>query len=431
MAELDVLSDWRRPGGHLDRKVCALVGLGVAVTLAVTVVGPRWFWSAYGDPAVSKFWIRNGLTLLAGTLLLAALLLRGTSAALRLALALPLAHVVAITGAWSAWSAVSPRLADARHAGPILRALPMGPSTLAAFALCAIAGRAVSRRRDWLHGTVVMALASLLAVGLWLPLAASWYCHGVLWQSWQELGEAHPYRIAAFVLVPPLCAAFAYTLLQERIRWLATMVVPLVFAFAMAARSEPSQLALAMYGNFIHLLLALILASIAAIAGLGLALLSRARRAERMLRTARTGTIVCDGAALVLEIPSYLRGPRLLSQPFTIATPGGPLLVPPGVEILARIPPISTQLRGGEALALAQNGDPVLVGGFIDPDPAHPFRGSLAPQPGPDGIVVARAGETAFGDADVALALWRPCVAYLVIGIAVALPGLVSALTTP
>lgn len=165
MTELDVLSDWRRPGGHLDRKVCAVVALGVAVTLAVTTIGPRWFWSAYGEPSVSKFWIQNGLTLLAGALLLAALVLRGTSAALRLALALPLAHVVAITGAWSSWSSISPRLSDAREAGPILRALPMGPSTLAAITLCALVGRALSRRRDWLHGMVVMALASLLAVG--------------------------------------------------------------------------------------------------------------------------------------------------------------------------------------------------------------------------------------------------------------------------
>jgi hypothetical protein len=276
---------------------------------------------------------------------------------------------------------------------------------------------------------VVMALASLLAVGLWLPIACSWYCHGTsFWFSWQDVGEAHPYRIAAFVLVPPLCAAFAYTLLQQRVRTIARIVVPIVFVLALAVRAEPSPLALAMYGNFVHLLLALVLTAIASIALLGLALLARARRAQRLLRTARTGTIVCDGAALVLDIPSYLRGPRLLSQPFTIETRQGPLLVPPGVAIHARIPPITTQLRGNEALELARHGDQVLVGGFEEPDPSHPFRGSLAPQPGPHGLVVARAGDTSFGDADVALAVWRPCVAYLVIGIAVALPGLISAL---
>ena len=429
MTELDVLSDWRRPGGYLDRKVCAVVALGVAVTLAVTTTGPRWFWSAYGEPSVSKFWIQNGLAMLAGGMLIAALLVRGTSPALRLALALPLAHVVAIAGAWATWNAVSPHLTDARDASPLVSALPLGWSTLGALTLFALAGRAASRRRDWIHGMVVMALASLLAVGLWLPIVAASYCHGITWLSWQELGEAHPYRIAALVLVPPLCAAFGFTLLQARVRWIVAVLLPIAFAAALASRCDTTQLALAMYGNFVHVLLALTLATVGAIAAVGLTLLSRARRARRMLHTARTGTIACDGAALVLEIPTYLRGPRLLSQPFAIETPQGPLLVPPGVEILARIPPITTQLRDGEALELARHGDQVVVGGFEDPDPTHPFRGSLAPQPGRHGLVVARAGDTAFGDADVALALWRPCVAYLVIGIAVALPGLISALT--
>jgi len=437
MTELDVMSLWRRPAGYLDRKLCALIALGCAVTLAVTTVGPRWFWHAYGDGSVRSFWIHDGLAVLVGAILFAALLLRGTSPSLRLALALPLSHVAATAVAWSTWTTISPRLADARDASPVLHALPMGPLTLGALALCALAGRAVARRRDWVHGMVVMALASLLAVGLWLPIAASWYCRNVPWLSWQEVGEAHPYRIAAFVLVPAIAAAFAYTLIvmrapattARRLRGMVAVAVPLAFVGALAARSEPTQIALAMYGNFVHVLLALTITSVGAIAALGLALLARARRAQRMLKAARTGTITCDGTALALELPSWLRGPRLVSQAFTIETARESLIVPAGVEIHARIPGITTQLGPGEALELARSGDQVLVAGFVEPDPAHPFRGSLAALPGPDGLVVARAGDTAFGDADVALALWRPCVAYLVIGIAVALPALVSALT--
>ena len=75
-----------------------------------------------------------------------------------------------------------------------------------------------------------------------------------------------------------------------------------------------------------------------------------------------------------------------------------------------------------------RQGDPVVVGGFVDADPAHPFRGSLAALPGDRGIVVAHADRTTFGDRDLALVLWRPCVAYLVIVVTIALPGLIAAL---
>jgi hypothetical protein len=209
-------------GGPPDRKVCVLVAVACAVTLAVTISGPRWFWSAYGGDTTGKFWIQNGLATITAVMLVASLVVRGTTAPLRLALALPLAHLAVIAAAWSAWSHLAPRLADARHNAPILDALPLAPVLLGALALFAIVGRLASRR-DPLQGMLTVALAALLAVGLWII---------------------------------------------------------------------------------------------------------------------------------------------------------------------------------------------------------------TAPQPGPDGIVVARAGKTAFGDLDVALSLWRPCVAYLVIAVAVALPGLVAALTT-
>jgi hypothetical protein len=247
--------------------------------------------------------------------------------------------------------------------------------------------------------------------------------------EWDQIVAEDPYRIAAFVLVPPLCAAITFTLLPS-FRWLATALLPFTFAFAFAARLEPSFAALMMYGNFVHILLALTIAAVSSIGLLGLALLARARRASRMLRDVRTGRIECDGTAMALAIPGWLRGPELISQAFTIRTAHHTLVVPAGVEILSPVPPITTQLRDGEALELARSGDQVVVGGFVEPETDHPFRSITAPQPGPDGIVVARADKTAFGDIDVALSLWRPSVAYLVIAVAVALPGLVAALTT-
>jgi hypothetical protein len=426
MSELDVMSSWRRPAGSLDRKVCAFVFVACAVTLAVALVGPRWFWSAYGDHRINTFWIHNGLGLLVGAILVAALSIRGTSPALRLAIALPLAHIAAITAAWSAWMQLSPHLPDARYAGPILGMLPMGATTIGALLLCGAVGW-MACRREWLHGMLVMALSSLLAVGLWLPIASAFYFEGMRRVPWDELARTYAHGMVAFVLVPPLCIAAAYTV-YPWLRRLVSATVPLAFLVALIARVAASEHALAMYGNFVHVLLALTIAAISSIAVLGLALLFRARRAARLLRDAHTGTIECDGTAIHLELPSWLRGPRLVSRAFAVRTGHHVLVIPAGVDVASPIPPITTQLRGDEALDLARAGDTVVLGGFVDPDPDHPFRSISAPQPGPDGIVVAREGKTTFGDRDVALALWRPCVAYLVIAVAVALPGLVAAL---
>ena len=437
MTELEVEAQWRRPSGHLDRKVCWLVALGCVLTLAVAAMGPRWFWSSYGDYRVhvNRFWIENGLVLLTGAVLVVGLALRGTSAALRLALALPLAHVAAIVTAWAGWNALSPRLGDAHDAGPIVAAMPMGATTLGAIAVCLVAGRLASRRRDWVHGTTVFALGWLLAVGLWLPLAANWYCRELGWMTFEELGALHPFRIAAFVLVPPAAAALAYTLvlmrapaLTRKLHGALSMALPVVLIAALVSRAQPPEVALTMYGNFVHVLLALTIAVIAMFAVLALGLLARARRARSLLAAPRRGTVICDGTAIALELTSWLRGPRYVTQPFTIATPREELVVPAGIEILAPLPDVTTQLEVGELLDLVRQGDPVVVGGFVDADASHPFRGALAALPGDRGVVVAHADRTTFGDRDLALVLWRPCVAYLVIVVTIALPGLIAAL---
>jgi hypothetical protein len=247
--------------------------------------------------------------------------------------------------------------------------------------------------------------------------------------AWEQITAQDPYRIAAFVLVPPLCAAIGFTLLPSRLRWVTPIAVTCAFTLALATRLEANFAAMMMYGNFVHILLALTIVTVSSIGILGLALLARARRASRMLRDAQTGRIECDGTAMALAIPGWLRGPELMTQAFTIRTARHMLVVPAGIDVLSPVPAITTQLRDGEALKLARSGDQVVVGGFVEPEADHPFRSITAPQPGPDGIVVARAGKTRFGDLDVALSLWRPSVAYLVIAVAVALPGLVAALT--
>ncbi len=426
--------------GQLERPLRGLVMLGCAITLLVTAIGPRWLWHSYGWQSFgarhfSAFWIDNTLVLMTCAILGSALFLRGASLHLRLALALPLAHLAAIVTTWAAYNALAPHVEDLAEASSILRALPMGLTTLGALALALVVGRVTSRRRDWHHGTTVFALSALLALGLWLPIAASWYCRGLDWPTWHALAAQHPYRIAGFVVIPPVAAAIGYTLLVMRapeaarmLRWPLSVALPILFVVALASRLEPPRLAFEMYGSFIHVLLAQTIAVITMFAVLALGLLARARRAKAMLSSARRGTIHCDGLPLALELTSWLRGPRYVTQAFTVQTPREELLVPAGIEILAPMPPETTQLHIGEALPLLRTGDPVLVGGFVDADPAHPFRGSLSSLPGDRGLAVAHADRTHFGDADLAFVLWRPALAYLMIAVSIALPALAAAL---
>lgn len=421
--------------GQLERPLRAVVTLGCAITLLITALGPRWLWESYGEYRRPAFWIENTLVLMTAAILGTALALRGASLHLRLALALPLAHVAAVVTAWAAYNTLAPQIANIAESSAIPRALPMGATTLGALGLALVVGRLTSRRRDWQHGTTVFALSALLTVGLWLPIAASWYCRGLDWTAWRALAERHPYRIAGFVVIPPVAAAIGYTLLVMRapeaargLRWPLSAALPILFVVALACRLQPPRLAFEMYGNFVHILLAQTIAVIATFAVLAIGLLSRARRAKATLATGRRGTVHCDGLPLALELTSWLRGPRYVTQAFTVQTPREELLVPAGIEILAPMPPATTQLRIGEALPLLRSGDPVLVGGFVDADPDHPFRGSLSSLPGDRGLAVAHADRVHFGDADLALVLWRPALAYLMIAMSVALPALAAAL---
>jgi len=159
--------------GHLERPLRALVTLGCVITLLVTALGPRWLWHSYGNYRLPAFWIENTLVGMTAVILATALILRGASLHLRLALALPLAHLAAVVAAWAAYNALAPQVADISEAGSIPRALPMGATTLGALLLALVVGRLTSRRRDWHHGATVFALSALLAVGLWLPIAAA------------------------------------------------------------------------------------------------------------------------------------------------------------------------------------------------------------------------------------------------------------------
>jgi hypothetical protein len=104
--------------------------------------------------------------------------------------------------------------------------------------------------------------------------------------------------------------------------------------------------------------------------------------------------------------------------------------VPPGAHVVSPTPVSTTLLRGGEAVFVLREGDRVKLGGYV---PARattggPFRESVAPIPGATGITIARIGDENYGVTHVALDLWRPAVAYLLICVVVALPALAALL---
>jgi hypothetical protein len=126
-------------------------------------------------------------------------------------------------------------------------------------------------------------------------------------------------------------------------------------------------------------------------------------------------------------IAGWLRGPRLVARPFRVLTRAGTVPVPGDVAVVASPPLLSTRLATGEALAVISEGDRVAVAGFVVPPADHPFRTSAGLIPGSAGIHAGREGEPPGGFTAMALVLWRPCVAYLIVTVAAALPGVAAA----
>ena len=94
-------------------------------------------------------------------------------------------------------------------------------------------------------------------------------------------------------------------------------------------------------------------------------------------------------------------------------------------------PQSTTLLRTGESIPTLRPGDRVALAGYVHITSPGPFRSTSAPIPGEGGITVRRvgAGDERCGLGNVALELWRPSVAYLVICVACALPGLAGLLS--
>ncbi len=448
--ELDALELWSRPSpGLVDVWVRGVILLACAITIAVAALGARTLWNLHAHIGVDRFWFRNGLAIGLGVVMVV-ITIPGSrlSRFARMAVALPIVQLVITVIAWRIWVAISPDLPVADE-GPLLDRMPViavVPITVIVWlagARLLVARR--GRRKDWLTAMVVLGLANVLVVGLWLPIVARLCCRGNAFESWGRAIETlhAPARFTCLALIPPFLVALAFTAVVMRrpasVRrnrgWLAAAVFVL-FVAAVIARFHAHDGVYLIYGNFTHVVMSAAVVAIGSLFALGVATWLRLRRSYRALWSGeqryQTGVIAPDDGAKVVaycEVTSWLRGPRTLMRSFTVTTPTGDVLVPSGAELVLPIPLVTTLLRVGEATVVLRVGDHVVVGGYVEQEGGHPFRGSSAAIPGGDGAFVSCTTEDSHGFTNIALTLWRPCVGYLVILIAVAIPGLVAALT--
>jgi hypothetical protein len=419
--------------GDLPRRMRLLVAGTLATTLIALHVAPRalWNWNE-GFPEVDPFLFRNGLAL--GVVASLALLLippGNVSRWVRLAILLPMCQVAAMLVGWHEWRTLELRswLHDAGD-------LSIGPPLAGALIACAAGSLVIApwRTRERLHAAVMLSLSGLLLVGLWLPIAADIWGNPDWWDE-QRL----PITCGPELLIPPAIAAAIFTAVAlRRPDWIRRAHIWLVAGLStlllldLSARSHPSDSAAVVYSHYAPVVAGLALAALLAIGALALQLVIRRARARSLLRTARDATIATDdGPALVasFEVTSWLRGLRPRLRSFTAITSSGDLPVPSSIHLGVPVPLETTTMRPGDEATVLVPGDQIKLGGFVDQTVGDdPFRRAELSAPGPRGAVV---GQLALRDAaltDVALHIWRPCVAYLVIAATIALPALITAL---
>lgn len=442
---VDPTMDLARPvAGRVDFWVRGVVVLAVLATFAVVVEFPREMWARDTSPlGVPRYWFENTLAIgFVTAIVFASLPAARGSRFVRLAVLLPVMQVVLMLGTWIAWQLLKVDLPMAVEATPMFDKLPLR-IVLPWLALAIGAGGfavARRRRREWLHASVMLALVNLLLLGLWLPIAAN-ESNGGSWNAWAKVEAAldKPAAMIAFMLVPPFAGALAFT--ATALRWpevwrrnnfVAIALVLLGLVIALACRQDVTEVGAFVYVNFIHVMTSAALVTVAALVALGASQWFLNARATRSLeRGALVGTITSTHPVASLELTSWLRGLRATCDAFVVTTAFGDVPVPAGARVVMPAPLSTTLLRPGERVPTLRPGDRVALAGYVHTRAPGPFRETSAPIPGEAGITVRRvgAGDDRYGFAHVALDLWRPSIAYLVICVACALPGLAGLLS--
>lgn len=363
--------------------------------------------------------------------------------ALRVAVLLPIVQAIAIVTLVIAWKHVSATLPYSDKESPLVTALPFAYVVAAGAAFVLVAGRVIAwgRRREWLQASAILSLGLLVTMGVWLPLVANtWGPTGrslpVAWSDIAHVVLDRQLMIWAFVPPAVVSIAFAWFAVHRsdavvRARSTIAMSVAVMLGMASLVRLAAGFGASIVYANFIHVLLALVVVAAGTLALLTGSLWLRARHDRRLF--ARSDLVgVIDGkrseAVAWLQIAGWWRGLRTAADAFTVTSDRGPIIVPAGAAIVCAPSPRTLELETGAETAVLRAGDRVTLVGFVAPDPGDPFRGASAMLPGPGGVVVGSADLPRVGFAEVALSTWRPCLAYLLAVVAVAIPALVGVL---
>lgn len=425
--------------------VRCLVGGAMITTLVIAMLVPMLLLQVDPNGRFDHDSLRYGLGVVAGLMIAIAYVSRSSVAvAARVAILLPLVHLVVMGAAWMGWTVLWPSLPHAHEQVPLVDAIPISVVVAVLAAVIAIAARLIARRgrREVVHVVVMIALVEVLLLGLWLPIASHLVLPSGLAEQWNAGSRmlASPACMLTVALVPPTACAILYAaIVTRRARWatrLRPFVVTWLFVMLVAGigiRMRASAMELMVYLNLLPWLLATTLVAVAANVQLSLSGLISARRHRFLVsRAARqyTGVIVGAEDEIVgsVEIRSWLRGPEVMVHGFEIDTVHGAIPVPPGAILAAPLPLATSVLRRGEGSVLLRGGAIVGLSGLSTPAGGAPFRGTIAPIADGAEIVVGPEDDLpsglASGLGQAALAAWRPCVAYLVIFVIAALPAL-------
>jgi hypothetical protein len=225
------------------------------------------------------------------------------------------------------------------------------------------------------------------------------------------------------VLAPPFVAASLYTAVAVRfprfIRALAPYVLIAATLVALASYSYASDV-WSEYANFVPWLIASLACAILSIVALALASSRRDPYADGI-----DGRIATPGIVAGFALHSWLRGPEPFVREHEVHTPRGIARVPATARLISPLPRSTTVLRSNEGTPVLSGGDRVWLVGFVPIGEGSPFREAHALIPGEHPEIHVLSDDTDPRE-QLVLAAWRPAIAYLVVLLAIAGPGLIT-----
>lgn len=431
--------------GHRARVTPAVTGAVAALALVTLVmvgellsVIDQQF--AYLGPRDMAGLVTLELIGVAAAAVIAVAGLHGVSWWARSAIVLAALHLAMIVAVGLVWRVRPPSLIER----PLVDALPVHWLGLALGGAAVVAALVAGARRGVLtalQGVVVFALLHAVVAAVWLPLAAAWIdAHGdPTVQPFALALRGWPWMIAPPIAIAAV-ATVAVTVFGRRMRpaaWRAAggaLVVALLAASCVISVADGR--AVILYENHGHVLIAGVLFAWGALIALAIAHLRALRAArddanraepwvQRGVAQAADGE---DGSIARLVFRGWLGGFATTAEAFTLRTMAGPVPVPAGARVIAPLAPWTTAASAGDARDVLRDGDQVRITGFERAGGDGPFRGSDAPVASARGLVVVVRRDAADTiRRDLVLALWRPCLLFLIASVLAALPAMAVA----